>query len=83
MARNSLFVINSSIYEKVKLREDIDVSEEGKKQHSLKSIRRRHTMPINVTNNEIFHRGLKIDKLNKNRKLFGNDAYNIKRHKYK
>ena len=34
-------------------------------------------------NDDIFHRNLKIDELNRKRQLFSNDLYNIKRYKYK
>ena len=32
---------------------------------------------------EIFHRDLKIDELNRERFFYSNNVYNIKRHKYK
>ena len=83
MARNSLLVIEYSIDEKVKLREEFDISEEGKDIHSLKSIRRRDLLPITSMAYEIFHRDLKRDKLNKKREIFSNNIYSIKRHKYK
>ena len=56
-----------SIDEKVKFREGFDNSEECKKRHSLKSIRRRDTTPITSMIDKIFHRGFKIGKLNKKR----------------
>ena len=34
-------------------------------------------------NDHIFHRGFKIDKLNRKIELFSNTVYNIKRYKYK
>ena len=37
MVRHSLLVIDSSIHEKVKLREEFDISEEGTELHSLKA----------------------------------------------
>ena len=40
MARNYLLAIDSSIHEKIKLRQEFDISEEGKELHSIKSIRR-------------------------------------------
>ena len=83
MTQNSLLTIYSSIDEKVKSREDVDASEEGKERHSVKSIRRRDITPITGINDEIFHHNLKIDELNRKIEFFGNDVYNIKWHKYK
>ena len=54
MAQNSLLVIDSSIDEKVKLREEFDISEEGKDIHSLKSIRRRDMISITSMAYDIF-----------------------------
>ena len=46
MAQNYLLVTDSSIHEKVKLREKNDVLEEEKGLNSLQSIRRRNMTPI-------------------------------------
>ena len=73
MARNYLLMVHSSIYEKVKLGEEFDISEEGKEDIT----------PIITMIEDIFNRDLKIDELNKKIEIFRNDVYNIKRHKYK
>ena len=67
IARNSLMVIDSSIYEKVKLREDFDILDEGKKIHSLKTIRRKDKIPITQISDDIYNRDFKIDELNNKR----------------
>ena len=82
MARNSLLVTDFSIDEKVKLREKVDILEEGKELHSLQNIKRRDMTPI-TSSDGIFYRDLKINGLNKKREMFSNDAYNIQRYKYK
>ena len=82
IARNSFLVIDSYIDEKVKLREEFDISEEGKELYSLESIRRRDMTPITIMTNEIFNYELKIDELNKKREIFSNDVYNIKIYEY-
>ena len=61
MARNSLLVIDSSIDEKFKLREEFVISEEEKELHSIQTIRRRDTIPITTMIDEIFNRDLKIN----------------------
>ena len=81
MVRIFMLVIDSSIDEKVKLREDFDISAEGKELHSLKIIRRRDKIPIIAMTDEIFHRDLKKDESSRKREVFSNDNYNIKRHK--
>ena len=60
-------VIDSSIYEKVKLREDFDILDEGKKLHSLKTIRRKDKIPITQISDGIYNRDFKIDELNNKR----------------
>ena len=50
IARNSLSVIDASINEKIILRQDFNLSEDGKKLTSLKNVRRNDTtLIINVT----------------------------------
>ena len=61
IARNSLLVIDSSIHEKVKLREEFDILKEVKELHSLKIIRRKYMTPITKIIDQIFNRDLKID----------------------
>ena len=45
-ARNSLLLIDSAIDEKINLRDEFDVSDEGKELNSLKNIRRNDIHPI-------------------------------------
>ena len=59
MARNSLLAINPSIRKKVELREDFDISDEGKELHSLMTIKRRDMNPITQMSDDIFNRDLK------------------------
>ena len=59
MARNSLLGIDSSIVEKIKLRQEFDISEEGKNIHSLKDIRRIDTTTITTMIDYMFYRDLK------------------------
>ena len=56
ITRNSLMVIDSSIHEKVKLREEFNVSEEGKELHSLKTIRRKDKITITQMLDDMFNR---------------------------
>ena len=72
-----------SIDEKVKFREGFDNSEECKKRHSLKSIRRRDMTPTTTMTYEIIYYDFKIDELKKKREIHNNDVYNIKIHNYK
>lgn len=83
MVRNSLLIFDSSIVERVDLREGFDISEEYKEPRCLKNIRRKDMTSIIPINNEKFHRDLKIDELYKKKELISNDVYNIKRQKYK
>ena len=59
MVRNSLLGIDSSIDEKIKLRQEFDISEEGKNIHSLKDIRRIDTTTITTMIDYMFYRDLK------------------------
>ena len=83
IARNSLMVIDSSIHEKGQLREEFDISDEGKELHSLKTIRRKDKTSITQMSDDIYNRDFKIDELNNKRERFSNDISNIKRYKYK
>ena len=55
MARNVVMVIDSSIHENVKLREELDISKVRKELHSLKIIRRKDITPITTMIDEIFN----------------------------
>ena len=75
-------MIDSSINKKINLREEFDVSDEGKKLNSLKNIRKKdQTSIINMTD-EILKRNFRIDELNKKREVFSNDVYKMKRYKF-
>ena len=69
--------VDSSIHEKVELREEYNISEEGKELRSLKIIRRKGKTPITQTLDDILNRGFRIDELHKKRERFSNDIYNI------
>ena len=70
-------MIDSSLEERVKLREELDILEESEELYSIKSLRRRDPTPITTMIDEIVHRDLKIVELNKKRERFSNDIYNI------
>ena len=53
IARNSLLLIDSSIEEKVNLRNEFDVSDEGKELNSFKNVRRNDKTPITHMSEEI------------------------------
>ena len=59
MVRDSLLGIDSSIDEKIKLRQEFDISEEGKNTHSLKDIRRIDITTITTMIDYMFNRDLK------------------------
>ena len=82
-ARNSLLVIDFSIYEMVNFRDKLNIIEEGKELHSHKTIRTNDKTPIPQMSYDIFNRDFKIDELIKNREKCSNDVSNIKRHQYK
>ena len=81
VARNSLSVIDASINEKIILRQNFDMSEDGKILNSLKNARRNDiTLIINVidwTNN----REIVIDELSRKRDIFSNGVNRIRKHK--
>ena len=76
-------LIDSSINEKINLREEFDVSDEGKELNSLKNIRRNDQTSISYMTEESLNRDYRIDELNKKRKVFSNDDFKIKRYKFK
>ena len=76
-------VIDSSIHEKVNLREKFDNSDKGKELNSVKTIRRRNNTPITQMLDDIYNCDLKIDELNNERDRFSNDVSKIKRYKFK
>ena len=76
-------LIDSSINEKISLREEFDVSDEGKSLNSLKNIRRIDQTSITDMLDKFLNRDLRIDELNKKREVFSNDVSKIKRYKFK
>ena len=62
-------VIDSSIHKKVKLREEFDISDEGKELHTFKTIRRKDETPITQISDDIYNRDLKINELNNKREI--------------
>ena len=82
-ARNSLLLIDSSINEKINLRDEFDVSDDRKELHSPKNIRRNDQTSITNMTNVILNSNYRIDELNKKRVVFSNDVSKIKRYKFK
>ena len=66
-ARNYLLVIDSSIEERVPLRDEFDISDEGKELNSLKNIRRNDKTPITNLSEDISDRDFRVDKLSNKR----------------
>ena len=60
-------MIDSSIDEKVNLRNEFDVSDEGKKLSSLKNIRRNDRTPITNISYDIVNRDFRIEELSNKR----------------
>ena len=56
--------IDSSIRENVKLREEFDISDEGKELNSIKTTRRKDQAPITQISDDIYNRDFKINELN-------------------
>ena len=69
-ARNFLLLIDSSIDEKFNIRDEFDVSNEGKELYSLKNVRRNSQTTITNMINEILNRDFRKDELNKKREVF-------------
>ena len=66
-ARNYLLVIDSSIEERVPLRDEFDISDEGKELNSLKNIRRNDKTPLTNLSEDISDRDFRVDKLSNKR----------------
>ena len=82
-ARNSLLMIDSSIEEITNLREEFDVSNEGKELSSLKNNRRNDRTPIINISDDIINRVFRIEELSNKREILSNDVFKIKRYKFK
>ena len=76
-------LIDSSINNKINLRVEFDVSDEGKELNNLKNVRRNNQITITNMTDEILNRDFRIDELKKKRELFSNDVSKIKRYKFK
>ena len=81
--RNSLLLIDSSIDEKVNLRDEFDVSGEGKELSSLKNVRKNNKTPITNISDFIVNPDFRIEELSNKREIFSNDVSKIKRYKFK
>ena len=81
-ARSSLLMIDSVIDENVNLRDQFDVSDEGKELSSLKNIRRNDSTPITHMSEDIKNRDFRIEELSNKREIFSNDISKIKRYKF-
>ena len=68
---------------KVNLRDEFDVSDEGKELSSLKDIRRNDRTPITNIPDDIINRDFIIEELSNKRERFSNDVSKIKRYNYK
>ena len=81
IARNSLTVIDASNDEKIALRQDFDISEDGKRLTNLKTTRRNDTTSIVTITELIDNREIEIDDLSNKREVFINDANKIRKYK--
>ena len=68
---------------KVNLRDEFDVSDEGKELSSLKSNRRNDRTPITNISDDIVNSDFRIEELSNKREIFSNDVSKIKRYKFK
>ena len=82
-ARNSLLMIDSSIEEMINLRDEFDVSNEGKELSSLKSNRRNDRTPIINISDDIINRDFRIEELSNKREILSNDVNKTKRYNFK
>ena len=79
--RNSLSVIDASINKNMLLRQDFDLSEDGKRLTSLKTTRRNDITLIGNITESIDNIEFEIDELSKKREVFSNDVNKIRKHK--
>ena len=75
-------LIDSAIDGKINLRDEFDVSDEGKERNRLKSIRRNDRIPITHISEDILNRDFRIEELSNKREIFSNNVSKIKRYKY-
>ena len=76
-------LIDSVIDEKINLRDEFDVSDEGKELSSLKNVRRNDRTPITQISEDILNGVLRIEELSNKREIFSNDVSKIERYKFK
>ena len=60
-------MIDSSVKERVPLRDEFDIFDEGKELNSLKNIRRNDKTPITNLSEDISDRDFRVDELNNKR----------------
>ena len=72
-------LIDSSINEKINLRDEFDGSDEGKDLNSLKNIRRIDQTSITNMTDEILYCDFRTDELKKKREVCINDVSTIKK----
>ena len=71
-------LIDSSIDEKINLRDEFDVSDEGKELSTLKNNRRNDRTPIINISDDIINRDFRIEELSNKREILRNDVYKTK-----
>ena len=71
-------LIDSAIDEKVNLRDEFDISDEGKELISLKKIRRNDITPITHMSEDILNLDFRIEELSNKKEIFSNDVSKIK-----
>ena len=76
-------MIDLSIEKKINLRDEFDISNEGKELSSLKSNRRNDRTPIINISDNIINRDFRIEELSNKREILSNEVYKTKRHKFK
>ena len=73
-------VIDASIDENIALRQDFDISEDGKRLSNLKNVRKNDTISIVNITESVDSREIKIDDLSKKREVFSNDVNKFRKH---
>ena len=76
-------MIDSSIDEKINLRDEFDVFDEGKELSTLKDYRRNDRTPITNISDDIINRDFRIEELSNSREILSTDVSKIKKHKFK
>ena len=75
-------LIDSAIALKIDLRDEFDVSDEGKVLSSLKNIRRNDRTPITHISEDILNCDFRIEELGNKREIFNIDVSKIKWYKF-